>query len=74
MNNDEALHANYNHIVPLIENGAKVLDLGCGDGTLLKKLIDEKMYTVKGLKLTKKTSLRLCIKGFRLFRVILMKG
>ena len=51
MNNDEALHANYNHIVPLIENGAKVLDLGCGDGTLLKKLIDEKNVHGKGIEI-----------------------
>lgn len=41
------LRLNYSIITDIIDEGAKVLDLGCGDGTLLAKLIDEK--NVKGL-------------------------
>ncbi|MDO5305089.1 MAG: methionine biosynthesis protein MetW, partial [bacterium] len=62
-NNDEALHANYNHIVPLIENGAKVLDLGCGDGTLLKKLIDEKNVHGKGIEINQENVIQSLHKG-----------
>ena len=63
MNNDEALHANYNHIVPLIENGAKVLDLGCGDGTLLRKLIDEKNVHGKGIEINQENVIQSLHKG-----------
>ena len=63
MNNDEALHANYNHIVPLIENGAKVHDLGCGDGTLLRKLIDEKNVHGKGIEINQENVIQSLHKG-----------
>ena len=41
------LRLNYSIITDIVNNGAKVLDLGCGDGTLLAKLIKEK--SVKGI-------------------------
>lgn len=63
MNNDEALHANYNNIVQLIENGTKVLDLGCGDGTLLKKLIDEKKVHGKGIEINQENVIQSLHKG-----------
>ena len=68
MNNDEALHANYNHIVPLIENGAKVLDLGCGDGTLLKKLIDEKNVHGKGIEINQENVIQALHKGLSIIQ------
>lgn len=68
MNNDEALHANYNHIVPLIENGTKVLDLGCGDGTLLKKLIDEKNVHGKGIEINQKNVIEALHKGLSIIQ------
>lgn len=68
MNNDEALHANYNHIVPLIENGAKVLDLGCGDGTLLKKLIDEKNVHGKGIEINQGNVIEALHKGLSIIQ------
>ena len=43
MENNQSLHVNYSTIVDIVEDGAKVLDLGCGDGTLLKMLADKKM-------------------------------
>lgn len=63
MNNEEALHANYNYIVPLVENGAKVLDLGCGDGTLLRKLIDEKQVQGKGIEINQENVIQSLHKG-----------
>ena len=68
MNNDEALHANYNHIVPLIENGVKVLDLGCGDGTLLKKLIDEKNVHGKGIEINQENVIEALHKGLSIIQ------
>lgn len=68
MNNDEALHANYNHIVPLIENGTKVLDLGCGDGTLLKKLIDEKNVHGKGIEINQENVIEALHKGLSIIQ------
>lgn len=41
------LRLGYSIITDLIEQGAKVIDLGCGNGNLLAKLIEEK--NVKGL-------------------------
>lgn len=41
------LRLNYSIITDIVDKGAKVLDLGCGDGTLLAKLIKEK--SVKGI-------------------------
>lgn len=68
MNNDEALHANYNHIVPLIENETKVLDLGCGDGTLLKKLIDEKNVHGKGIEINQENVIEALHKGLSIIQ------
>lgn len=68
MNNDEALHANYNHIVSLIENGTKVLDLGCGDGTLLKKLIDEKNVHGKGIEINQENVIEALHKGLSIIQ------
>jgi len=43
----QGLRLNYSIITDVVEVGAKVIDLGCGDGTLLAKLIAEKK--VKGI-------------------------
>ena len=41
------LHLNYSVILDMVEQNSRVLDLGCGDGTLLKLLKREK--NVKGI-------------------------
>lgn len=41
------LRLNYSIITDIVDKGAKVLDLGCGDGSLLAQLIEEK--GVKGI-------------------------
>lgn len=43
----QGLRLNYSIITGIVDKGAKVLDLGCGDGALLAQLIEEK--GVKGL-------------------------
>ena len=41
-------------IADLIENNTRVLDVGCGDGTLMKYLKDEKNIDTRGLEISKK--------------------
>ncbi|MGD1008175.1 MAG: methionine biosynthesis protein MetW [Ignavibacteriaceae bacterium] len=45
--------AEYNFISSLIEPNTKIIDLGCGNGSLLQKLIKEKNITGCGIELTK---------------------
>ena len=40
-------------ISELIENNTRVLDVGCGDGTLMKYLKDEKKVDTRGLEISK---------------------
>ena len=41
-------------ISELIENNTRVLDVGCGEGTLMKYLKDEKHVDTRGLEISKK--------------------
>lgn len=43
----QGLRLNYSTITEIVDKGAHVIDLGCGDGTLLAQLIEEK--GVRGL-------------------------
>src|SRR5512141_215011 len=45
------LRADLSVIASLIEPGEKVLDLGCGDGSLLRHLIDTKHITGRGVEI-----------------------
>lgn len=51
MENNRGLHLNYSLITQIIEENSKVLDLGCGDGTLLKMLINQKHVVGKGIEI-----------------------
>ena len=51
MENNRGLHLNYSLITQIIEENSKVLDLGCGDGTLLKMLMDQKHIEGKGVEI-----------------------
>jgi len=48
----EPLRADLQLIRDLVPEGSRVLDLGCGDGSLLKHLRDEKSCFVRGIELT----------------------
>ena len=47
-------------ISKLIENNKRVLDVGCGDGTLMKHLKDNKNIDTRGLEISK-NNVQLCI-------------
>lgn len=58
MENNQSLHVNYSTIVDIVEDGAKVLDLGCGDGTLLKMLADKKNVSGKGIEINQNSVIK----------------
>jgi len=63
MENNRGLHLNYSLITKIIEENSKVLDLGCGDGTLLKMLKDEKKVNGKGIEINQNSVISSIEKG-----------
>ncbi len=61
--NTTAIHPNYDVIIDLIENNSKVLDLGCGDGSLLKELIDRKNVKGSGVEINQENVIKSIHKG-----------
>ncbi|MGD9637971.1 MAG: methionine biosynthesis protein MetW [Alphaproteobacteria bacterium] len=53
-------HLNYAIITDFIEEHSKVLDLGCGDGSLIKMLIDEKQARARGVDISQENVIK-CI-------------
>lgn len=62
-NRRESLRADLRAIAELIEPGEKVLDLGCGDGTLLRYLIDTRQIIGRGVELAESNVLACVRKG-----------
>jgi methionine biosynthesis protein MetW len=50
--NDSNLRADLAVIANLIETGERVLDLGCGDGLLLRHLVDTRQVVGRGIELS----------------------
>ena len=51
-------------ITELIEENSRVLDVGCGDGDLMKFLLQNKTIDIRGLEISKKKCSKLFIKRF----------
>jgi methionine biosynthesis protein MetW len=65
---------NYDTIVELVEPGSRVLDLGCGDGELLARLIAEKSVQARGVDI-QESMVRACIaRGISVFQGNLDEG
>ena len=47
-------------ISELIENNTRVLDVGCGDGILMKYLKDQKNVDTRGLEISK-NKVQICV-------------
>lgn len=64
----KGLHLNYSLITELIEEGSSVLDLGCGDGTLLRNLIDKKNVKGKGIEINQDNVIQSIQKGLSIIQ------
>ena len=51
LSSHRSAESNYGVIIDLIEPGSKVLDLGCGDGTLLRTLMEQRRVTGTGVEI-----------------------
>ncbi|MDD3420454.1 MAG: methionine biosynthesis protein MetW [Candidatus Gastranaerophilales bacterium] len=60
--NSKGLHLNYSIISNLIEEGSSVLDLGCGDGELLRLLKDKKINS-RGIEINQDNVIKCLEKG-----------
>ena len=49
---------NYSVITNLVSENSKVIDLGCGDGTLFKKLVDGKNATGVGVEINQESVIK----------------
>lgn len=67
-NESKGLHLNYSIITDLIEKNSKVLDLGCGEGTLLKMLTDEKNCSGVGIEIDQKNAIKSIEKGLSIIQ------
>lgn len=54
----------YNIISELIEEKSRTLDVGCGNGDLMKYLFENKTKHIRGLEISKKKCSKLSIKRF----------
>lgn len=59
----KGLHLNYSLIEEMIEEKSKVLDLGCGDGYLLKLLKDKKNIKGNGIEIAQNEVIQCLEKG-----------
>ncbi len=58
----------YKLITEMVEPNSKVIDLGCGNGTLLEKLIKEKNITGEGIELSE-SGVEVCkVKGLKVLK------
>ncbi len=50
----------YKYVVSLVNEGSNIIDLGCGNGSLMQRLIKEKKVTAKGIELSR-SGVEICI-------------
>lgn len=59
----KGLHLNYEIITEIVEKGSKVLDLGCGEGDLLKMLVEKKACSGVGVEIDQNNAVCAIEKG-----------
>lgn len=70
----QGLHLNYDIIMQMIEPESKVLDLGCGDGELLKLLKDRKNVKGRGVEINEDNIIKCVEKGLSVFQSDIDEG
>lgn len=68
------LRLNYSIITEIIDKGAKVLDLGCGDGSLLAQLIEEKEVKGLGIEINQDSAISAMEKGLSVIQADIDEG
>lgn len=61
-------HADYEKILTIVQKGSKVLDLGCGNGELLYRLIHENNVHGRGVEINEQNILQCITKGLPVFQ------
>ncbi len=59
----QGLHLNYSIILDIVEENSRILDLGCGNGTLLKLLKDKKNAKGQGIEISQDEVIKCLSKG-----------
>ncbi len=67
-------HIDYDEIVKLVPHGSSVLDLGCGDGELLHRLIASKQVRGRGVDIEESMIIESISKGISVFQGDLDEG
>ncbi len=62
------LLSDYDKVVSLVKPQSRVLDLGCGDGRLLKRLIEERQVQAMGVEIDQEAVLECLQKGLSVFQ------
>ncbi len=71
---DNGLRLDYKIILDMIEPGSRVLDLGCGDGELMKYLETNKGAKVQGIELSEEAIYKCVEKGLSVFHTDIDSG
>lgn len=67
-NEYKGLHLNYEIITNIIKKNAKVLDIGCGEGTLLKMLYAQKHCSGVGIEIDQHNAIKSIEKGLSIIQ------
>lgn len=70
----KGLHLNYAIIAEMIESGSNVLDLGCGEGTLLEMLVTQKDVKGLGLEIDQNCVIKSLEKGLSIIQTNIDSG
>jgi methionine biosynthesis protein MetW len=70
----EPVPLEYRAILKWIRHGSTVLDLGCGDGTLLSLLVREKHVKAQGIEIDEQAIHQCVVKGLSVFHEDIDRG
>jgi methionine biosynthesis protein MetW len=65
---ERVLRSDYDRVISLVEAGSRVLDLGCGNGELLLRLVREKSVRGSGVEIDEDAVIECIHKGLSVFQ------